>query len=196
MHRHLPTLALTATRSCPPCRRPAVCLAALVLCFAGTLLTVAADREGATFPDPTGRVAFAIPGGWRLARPASAGDVVAELRAPIARGTVVLAAESVPPDTTLDRYASDVAVRLEHGPRGAVALPTKASSRTLGGEAARAAAYEATDGGASVFLYQVVALHGGTAYTLTFATASEDEDAYFAQARAILDTFTFLDAAR
>ncbi len=120
----------------------------------------------------------------------------AELRAPIARGTVVLAAESVPPDTTLERYASDVAVRLEHGPRGAAALPTKDSSRTLGGEAARAAAYEATDGGAPVFLYQVVALHGGTAYTLTFATASENEDAYFAQARTILDTFTFLDAAR
>ncbi len=47
----------------------------------------------------------------------------------------------------------------------------------------------------TVFLYQVVALHGSTAYTLKFGTTPEEKDAYFGQARAILDTFAFLAAA-
>jgi len=46
-----------------------------------------------------------------------------------------------------------------------------------------------------VFLYRVVALHGGIAYTLTFATAPEEKETYFAQARTLLDTFTFRAAS-
>lgn len=194
MRRYHPTRAASTLRL--PCYRLVMCLLWPLLCLIGTASAVGADREGATFLDPAGRVSFALPQGWTLVVSLPQDDVVAELLAPTARGSVVLAAESAPPGTTLDRYASDVAVRLERGPRAAAALPTTASSRTLGGEPAHAAVYEASDSGGIVFLYQVVALHGGIAYTLTFTTVSEEKDAYFAQAQTILVTFSFLAAAR
>jgi len=166
------------------------------LALATVLVATPVDAGGVTFRDPGDRVLVEIPDGWMIAVGPPADNVVVALVAPTGHGTFALSAEPVPTDTTLDRYASDAAVRSERGREDATALPTTAVSRTLGGEPARAAVYAATEEGMPVFLYQVVALHGGVAYTLTFATAPEEKETYFARARTLLDTFTFLAAMR
>jgi len=192
MHRRIPHPAGSWPRPTPPWW-VAMYVPLLSLLPILAAVATAAGAQSPTLRDPDNAVSLTIPNGWTVPTAPHTGAILS-LVAPTARGTFNLFAEAVPLDTTLDRYASDAAVRPERGPEGAVALPTTASSRTLGGEPARTAVYEASEDGVPVFLYRVVALHDSVAYTLIFATAPEEKDAYFAQARTLLDTFTFLAA--
>lgn len=196
MHRRIEALVTPSPQRTDRRRRAMRAAFLPSLALAAVLVATPTDAGGATFRDPGGRVSLAIPDGWMIVVGPPAGNVVVALIAPTMHGTFALSAEPAPEGTTLDLYASDAATRLERGPEVAAALPTTAVSRTLGGEPARAAVYEAAGGGLPVFLYQLIVLHGSVAYTLTLATVPEEKDAFFGQARAILDTFTFLAAMR
>lgn len=150
-----------------------------------------ANVTAAVFTDPEGRFAFTKPQGWLPERPPDAAIIV-QLNSDTPPGSFTVATESVVPGLTLPQYVDAGMAQVRKSVVDYQPGPRVRQSLRLGGEPAELIDYTATVSGTRLYFLQVIALHGDTAYVLTFNTQPNDRDAYVAQAQTALDTWRFL----
>lgn len=183
--------------------------------LAGTMLLVAlligqTVRAADTFTDPDGHFSFTPPDGYaqystqqvsQAVRSGSnllgvsgiANQVVVAYRAPLSIANVNVGASALPdPNAMVD----DVVMAERDVLSSIDAVPITledTEETTLANEPARSFAYSLTVNGIDLRGRQVIAVHNGSAYFITFTALASSADRAFEQMQGVIDTFMFLD---
>ena len=187
-------------------------LLVLLIALALTPVFAPAVHAAEPFTDPEGRFTFTYPDGYEqltqqeirqmvragaslvgISGAATASNaIVIVLRDPVTMANVSVGASPLGgSQTNVDEGAEQLTKAYASIP-GFMLDPAGIETLTVAGEDARSYGYSVSLGGIEARGKQIIFIHDGTAYFVTFSALASDFDRFFDEMREVLDTFTFL----